>query len=149
MNPRLPLVTAFCVALLGCHSPGYVTSRVSAFQKLDEARLYHEASSTVWDDYKVNTRFEARVITLTPRLVEAPDDAPISHLTIKNLTTGRTILQKDIDYRPLSIHFERLIDDRSMLVTEWVGATARGIMIFSVDRSGARIVLDEGYRLEA
>ena len=101
----------------------------------------------MWDDYKTSTRFEARLLTLTPKLVDAPYDAPISRLMIKNLTTGKMIFQQEIDFRPLRMHPESLFENTQALVTEWVGGTANGIMIFSVNPSGARLVLDEGYRV--
>jgi len=146
---RLLIVSLLCASLFGCHSPRDATSgSVSHSTEMEPAR-YHEVSAAIWDDYKENTRFDARIFTLIPRLIDAPDNVPISRLVITNLTTERTIFQRDMDFRPLGMHTERLFDNQLALVTEWAGGSADGIMIFSVSPLGGKVVLDEDYRIGA
>ena len=155
--------TLLSLSLSGCHgSPqALLASNRSSSQAADKQNpssgAYHIASVAVWEiDQKGSnrsTRMEATVETLNAPLTDATDDLPISRLRIRNLTANKTIFEEDVDDFFISMYTREINRDRELhpelVLTFEGGATSERLLILSVNAIGARLVLDESYRVDA
>ena len=75
---------------------------------------------------------------------------PLSHLRIEDLSAHRVIFEEDVDEIFLPMCIRDLNDDGiDELVSNLGTATARQIIIYSVNPSGVLAVLNEYYRVDA
>lgn len=145
MGSRALILSILCAVLTGCQSARETKPDLTATATKQDP--YREVNLITWDDYKAHVRYQASILTLSSPLAEAPTDTAISRLVVRNLTSGKTIFRKDIDYRPLAA-YPKVLDNGQALISEWEGGSAESVMIFSITPSDAKVILDESYRVD-
>jgi len=91
------------------------------------------------------TRIEARAEKTNP-----PDEPTTWQITVKNLTTNKVILRREILY-DLSMYLRDLkgYGQRELIIDWDHGVCCRQLEIYEIDRRGAHELLNEAYRASA